>query len=160
MGRNDTMTNLNGLENRKQTTVKVNKQHTILVTEWEGLEEYEVTHMETKHNKQEISNKYMDGVQRFSDLMEMEEFVSEIVSSIVVDAFNGRPEVEAQVEIKSFTYNIWVAVSYIHSIKELSYHLSTVHSDTNILLEDDFNKNKMERKTWKGLKNYIERFSV
>lgn len=84
----------------------------------------------------------------------IEEEVSEMVCEIIAKDFDGTLEVDEQVIIESFTYQTWVSVGF--DGQKVLYDLSTIHAHAEDV--EDFDKNQVSRKTWKGLVNYIDRF--
>jgi|SRR5690625_32739 len=83
--------------------------------------------------------------------------VAELIYSLLKDEYYDiQTEADGQLVIEGFTYRVWVAVGFVNG--KVVYNLSTVHSDTDINSDDDFDKNQQERKTWKGLINYINKF--
>lgn len=123
------------------------------IIEWEE-GDYEIAHL----YKGEVSYTYMNDVLRFNRVENMEERVAELVSEIVADYFNGESEVEEQFVVETFTHRVWGAVIYDYESNDITYDMSTVHTNTDFQEEESIDKNQETRKTFKGLVNYIDRF--
>lgn len=140
--------------NKTQKIVKVNADNAISILTWED-GTFEVAHLFQGEPTYSIWN----DVQTFKSENEMEEAVQELASQIVAreldqKGWDATPEVDAQVIVETFTYNVWIAVSYYGG--ELSYSVSTTREDDRE--ESWTDRNCVERKTWKGLMNYLKRF--
>ena len=139
-----------------QTIVKVNAEHSISILTLEDAT-FEVAHMVNG----DLSYTIWNDVRTFSDSTSLQEAVQDLVAELVqaeLDSkgFDATLEVEGQVVVETFTYNVWVACCFYNG--ELSFELSTQRDDDKDGEYTD--RNRVERKTWKGLMNYLKRFDV
>jgi hypothetical protein len=137
---------------KKQQIVKVNETNSVSILEWEN-GTFEVAHLVNG----EVSYKVRKDVETFKTEWQTERAVQDLVADILASeleelGYEVTPECDQQVIIEFFTYNVWVAVNYFEG--ELSYYCSALHTDK----EYESDTNKADRKTWKGLMNYIKRF--
>lgn len=135
-----------------QKIIKVNDSNNISILTFENGTQ-EMAHMVNG----EISYKYnKDVIQGDEDKINQE--VAGLVSEIVADFFDGNIECDEQAYMEFFTYTVWVAVEF--DGHKLNYLCSTVHQENFDKDETALGLNESDRKTWKGLTNYINRFDV
>lgn len=132
-----------------QQIVKVNAENEISILTLEN-GKYEIAHLLNGEYSETILNDVVT-----CDEWDLDKEVSDIVSQIVAESFGGDVETDEQVIIEDSTYQIWIAPSFVRG--ELSYGVSTIHDNNHD--KDDMDTNSQTRKTWKGLANYIRRFS-
>ena len=139
-----------------QTIVKVNAEHSISILTWEN-GTVEVAHLFQGEPTYTIWN----DVRTFDNSTSLQEAIQDLVAEIVQEelthqGFDATLEVEGQVVVETFTYNVWIACCFYNG--ELSFELSTQREDDK---EGEYtDRNRVERKTFKGLTNYLKRFDV
>lgn len=106
-----------------------------------------------------------DGEVTFAESFIKEFEIVDRVQEVVADALHEELEEmdyvvevveEGQLIVHTFKYDIWVAVIFYDN--KIVYSLSTVKEEDKGT--DEFERNMTERKTWKGLMNYIKRYDV
>lgn len=137
---------------KQQQIVKVNAQNEISILTWEN-GTIEIAHLVNG----EISYSIENDVVTFKSESGVDDYIEDFISRIIQAEFGGELEVDNQVIIEEFTYQIWVAVSFDMDRNKVIYGVSTIHENNHD--KDDMDSNMAERKTWKGLANYIRRFS-
>ena len=140
---------------KTQTMVKINSENTISVLTYNDGSQ-EVAHLANG----EYSEAVLRDVLHFEkDSLSFEDKVQDLASEILLVeleklGFSVRPEVEGQVEVECFMYNIWIAARL--NGNKIVWDLSTIHA---LCEDEDKDKNKAARTTFKGLVNYLNRFT-
>lgn len=138
---------------KTQQLVKINENNTLSILTWEDGTK-EIAHLENN----EISYKYMNDVHQtkqtgfyFED--EVAEIASEIIHGIISETYDVNTECDAQIIVENFSYNVWIAVNF--NGKKITYDLCTVRPECK---DEDKDKNRVSRSTFKGLMNYLNHF--
>ena len=135
----------------EKTIVKVNEKNAISVARFED-GTYSIAHLVNgKYSETLISDPYET---KYED--EKVEIVQDLAAQIIaaeLAEFDLVLEADAQLIYEAFSYNVWIAVSYYDN--KLSYSCSTIRNGSD---EEHEDRNVVERKTFKGLANYLKRF--
>lgn len=145
---------------KTQTIVKINKVNSISIVNLEELEIIEIAHIRNNEVCYDVVNEVItldDSSLKYKINEEVEKLAACILLDILVDEkYEVTFADEAMLNIANFVYEIYVSPSY--QGKKIVWELSTVREETKD--EDEFEKNKVSRSTWKGLINYLKRFEI
>lgn len=138
--------------------MKIGQKQTQVVKLNEALEVEVVTFNNRFWRVRGLNNGQVVHVEHKVTDLELDEIIRQVAVEVLADELDKDyyvvTEVEGQLYIESDVYRIWVALTYDNG--KFTYGLSTVRYDDE---DEGADRNTVERKTWKGLTNYINRFA-
>lgn len=136
------------MANLNQKIVKVTEKSSISIVEIEG--KFQMAHLVDGKYSEILFNDVEQASSQLTD--DVQDMASTILAwELEEKGFEVRPECDAQVVAEMFSYNVWVACNWYNDNK-ITFTCSTWRD------EDEQDRNVVERKTFKGLVNYLNRF--